>query len=266
MAKAMPFQSSEFFRSLFRPRTSAMLKLRVLLGAIVIAGGRDGDRKGDGRLQAEVDEGFRRDHRLLAARSGIHAGTRGAPGQAADHRALAAPGQRSNDGAQCRTAARFLRGVLASRGALLAERIGYERDLFPTRREVRQLKTQKGVALEVSRLPGIDNAPHYRRSMGNGDHTLGAEIARQGTVEYIISLCGFAVERFRNPDGDNGSRRQRDFLDHRLGRRRRGRRRLGRRRRRGLRYLLLRFRGRGGGWLLVASPILVAAVRLVLHG
>ena len=93
----------------------SLLELRIAVGVVIGAttgSGCDGDR--DWRLELELEVRLGGDLGLLTACDGIDACPCAAAGQRADGRAFTAAGERTDDCAECRTAAGLFCGVLAA--------------------------------------------------------------------------------------------------------------------------------------------------------
>src|SRR5579863_6249805 len=236
------------------PPVSARLKLRVRsVPVIVPVLRRNGYGHGNGRPQGAIYNGFGWNHHLLTARGSVDAYTRSTSGKPTDGRALASAGYGADDGSKRRAAARLFRGVFAASLALLAIGVGLQGEVLPARGKLREFKTEERVPFEVSGFLHVHDPTGDRGPAGNGNHALDADIAGERAMIRLICLSGLAVERFRNPDGNDRSFGKSDLFDDRLGWPR-GRRRLDRRRGRRLRNLLLRRRS-GCGLLLVLALV-----------
>src|SRR5262249_33475879 len=102
-------------------RVPALVQTRAS-GVRAFVGGHDCN----GRLQGEVQHGFRRQLDLLTFRRGLHATTKPAPGRGPDGSTLAAAGNCADDCADTSAGSNFLGRVLASRRALAAILVGLD--------------------------------------------------------------------------------------------------------------------------------------------
>src|SRR5208337_587390 len=198
---------------------------RVVLSAFpVLSGSRkgDGDSDGDRRLQAKVEQGFRRNLHLLSTRGALNARSRGGASQGADGCSLAAASQRPDESAECAASTYLFCRVLTPPGGRLVIGLRYKGHLLPAHGKLRQFKREGSAARKVGRILDSRHPPLYRRLAGNGHNPICHQVVGSRAMKNLVGRCGLAVELVSKYDLYDRARIKRKLLDNRL-RRRRGR-------------------------------------------